>query len=150
MNHADMEYLHKHSTKGGKKLTNEEKKRKATDSIEERVNCFESETEREEETTLKKSLWSKTNANLQNELKTRGLPTSGTKKDMVLRLLTSFQREKTKALKKKEREQDPLKYQRWWNTSIIVDLFKWEARRLVRTTFIPKKRTKKEVDGIGK
>jgi hypothetical protein len=143
MNKEDTLYIQNYTSKGGTKPSKEMRKRKAEQSSE-LSSSAESTLEKvqQAEEKLKESIWKMKNVDLQIELKKHGLPSNGVKLELVARLLLTLQREKLKLIKKTEREKDPLRYKEWWNASIIVNLFKWEARRLTRTPVKVKKVTK--------
>jgi len=64
-------------------------------------------------------------------LRERGIPLKRETKDwMIATLLVWEKRQEAEALKKKEREADPIVYAKWWRASIIVCLLKREARRI--------------------
>jgi len=55
---------------------------------------------------------------------------SGGKESMITTLLIASKRDQAKLRKRKERDNDPLKYAKWWRANTIVNLFKREARRI--------------------
>jgi hypothetical protein len=144
MNKADITFINRHTTKGaqvGRKPKDRGQKRKA--------NTVEIEVEEEvipsnwREECYGQISWERyqkmKKPPLESLLKDRGLPTSGKKAELISRLVVAEQREQNREFKKKERESDPIKYNRWWNASIIVSLFKKEARRLQATSRKEKK-----------
>ena len=59
-----------------------------------------------------------------------GLKTSGNKPELVYRAVRNEYHLIKKQMKMDELKQDPLKLKRYYNASVIVQLFKRDARRL--------------------
>ncbi len=137
MNKMDTSYIENHTTKGAQVGRPKKNKGEQTEIVpKESKECKQKSNEElsceKEEKELEVSIYSLTVVKLQERLKARGLSTSGVKQELGVRLLVDLQREKIKLKKQTERNEDPLQFKRWWNASIIVSLFKREARRLSR------------------
>lgn len=136
MNKVDTTFIERHTTKGasvGRHLK-EDKKRKIEELLPEKEPLSPSKNYNEkEDENLTNSFLNSTVVEIQQKLKERGLSTSGTKRELVARVVVDIQRENIKNRKQMERKEDPMKYKKWWNASIIVALFKKEARSLTRS-----------------
>jgi hypothetical protein len=133
MNDADRTYIEKHSTKGAT-VGRKRKVDQITPDLDFKKTMSKSQSyeqldklnfEQEYDCIMKLTV-----AQIRDKLKERGLPTSGVKAELIMRLLVKHQQEMVEEGKQKERMKDPLKYRKWWRASIIVALLQKQARRI--------------------
>jgi hypothetical protein len=131
MNDADRIYIKRHTTNGAstgrKQSVNKEASNLST--LKQNIEYDAIQIQRDFELNFKKI--DKLGIDeLKKELNKRGLSTTGQKSKLITDLLLHQQKEAHCKREQKEREDDPLQMNTFWRASIIVALFKKQARIL--------------------
>lgn len=128
MNDEDRVYIERHTTKGAAVGRPSKKRKLETTNMEERPKSKSWDmvsTTKEFQTLAKLSL-----DTLQEKMRTKNLPISGTKNELATRLMQCKQRERAIAEKQLERSKDPIGFKKWWRASVIVQLLQKQCRDL--------------------